>query len=212
MKVEMDKQIGTSQQGFILVWSLLLLVVVTLLGAAGISTSIFEDQMAANEALHKQAFYLAEGGTETTLALLTENMTCLTGFENLSTKDGKDNVTATGNISMSPGSKNFWQNTYSGEIPMASDTNRDFYYPHTSDGDAPHTNGRISGYEIQLAGEPQIQADGYNTPGTNFKLGRFSEYDIKSEHKGPRRSRSAIHIKFRLSNDFQPWMERVCVY
>lgn len=196
------------ESGFILVWALLLLIVVTLLGVASISTSIYETQMATNEALHKQAFYKADGGTETALALLTENMTCPFGFGNLDA----NNVTATGNIKISDGKEDLWKNTYPSEIPGASDTNRDFYYPSTAAGDEPHTNVRLAGYELPDAGEPQIVADGYNTPGTNMKTGRFTVYDIKTEYVGVRNSRSEIHIKYRVPNDFQPWYERVCVY
>ena len=47
--------ISNNESGFIMVWSLLLLIVVTLLGVAGISTSIFEELMAVKWARHKQA-------------------------------------------------------------------------------------------------------------------------------------------------------------
>ncbi len=56
-KVIMKQHSNLGQQGFILVWALLLMIVVTLLGVAGISTSIFEERMAANEALHQQIFF-----------------------------------------------------------------------------------------------------------------------------------------------------------
>ena len=76
----MNRRYISDEQGFILVWALLLMVVVTLLGVSGISTSIFETKMAANEALHKQAFYQADGGTENSIALLKHNITCISGF------------------------------------------------------------------------------------------------------------------------------------
>ncbi len=76
----MKRRIIADEEGFILVWALLLLVVVSLLGTAGISTSIFETKMAANEALHKQTFYQADGGTENGIGLLKDNITCITGF------------------------------------------------------------------------------------------------------------------------------------
>ena len=144
------------ERGFVLVWALLLLVVLTLLGVAGISTSIFETKMAANEALHKRAFYQADGGTQNAISLLGHNITCISGFQD-DTLDGGIMMatTATGNPSTSGHSRNFWISNNLDKIPMASDTNRDFYYPSNAGAvgtDLPHTNGRINGNIKMMAG------------------------------------------------------------
>lgn len=76
----MKRKTGQGEEGFVLVWALLLIVVLVLLGTFGISTSIFESKMAANDALHKQAFYQADGGTEVGLDMVRQNINCISGF------------------------------------------------------------------------------------------------------------------------------------
>lgn len=50
------------EKGFVLVLSMLMIVVLTLIGLASMSSSIFEIKLAGNDLLKKQAFYNAESG------------------------------------------------------------------------------------------------------------------------------------------------------
>jgi len=195
------------ERGFVLVWALLLLVVLTLLGVAGISTSIFETKMAANEALHKRAFYQADGGTQNAISLLGHNITCISGF----TK------TLDGGIVMKTGSENFWiSNNDLNEIPMASDTNRDFYYPSNAGAvgtDLPHTNGRINGNIKMMAGASIQQLAGYEGKGKGIGAdGAYLVFDIKIERVGERNSRSEICIEYLVENQFAANPANDCVY
>lgn len=193
-----------NEQGFILVWSLLLLVVVTLLGAAAISTSIFENQMAANEGLHKMTFYQADGGTENGVALLKHNINCISGFGG-SSLDGGIEI---------DGSLNFWlaNNVVTG-IDMASDTNRDFYYPRGYAGTEPHTNGRVNGRSQLVTGANLPMLAGYEGKGKALGAdGAFLEYEIKVEHIGLRNSRSAVSLTYRVDNQFAANPAGNCVY
>lgn len=200
----MNRRYVADDRGFILVWALLLLVVVTLLGVAGVSTSIFETKMAANEALHKRAFYQADGGTQNGISLLKHNITCISGF----TK------TLGGGIVMKPGSENFWiTNNDLDEIPMASDTNRDFYYPGGYAAGAPHTNGRINGVVRMVAGASIQQLAGYEGKGKGIGAdGAYLVYDIKIERVGERNSRSNICIEYLVENQFAANPANNCVY
>ena len=198
-----------NEKGYIMVWSLLLLIVVTLLGAAGISSSIFEERMAANEALHNQTFFMADGGSENALALLVENINCISGFASLS-----GGVTSTGDVAITAGSENFWlNNADSDEIDMASNTDRDFYYPSAASDDDPHTNGRLNGRTQLMMGANLPMLAGYEGKGKALgSEGAFLEYDIKVEHIGTRNSRAAVHTRFRLDNQFASYPAGTCIY
>jgi hypothetical protein len=203
----MKTEIVDNEKGFILVWALLLLVVVMILGVSGISTSIFETKMAANEALHTQAFYQADGGTENGIALLKHNITCISGFS------GSGPV-LDGDIKVKGGSENFWlTNNSNSVVPMASNTNWDFYYPAASNQVGIHTNGRINGSTKLVAGSSLTQLAGYEGKGKSIGAdGAFLVYDIKVERVGERNSRSAICTSYRVGNQFASNPAQNCVY
>lgn len=215
----MLNMLSNDQKGFILVWALLLLVVVTLLGAAGISTSIFEENMAANEALHKIAFYEADGGTENALALLVENINCITGFSDTSvnsnldpTSSEKMNYSA---VALEPGKQNFWlTNNYLDEIDMPTEGERDFYYPRNYQVTGePYTHGRINGRTTVMTGANLPMLAGYEGKGKALgQDGAFLQYDIKTEYIGARNNDSRVHIKFRLDNQFASYPSGSCKY
>jgi len=52
------------QHGVVLVVALVMLLVLTLIGISGITTSVFENTVAGNERLYNLAFYAADGGLE----------------------------------------------------------------------------------------------------------------------------------------------------
>lgn len=198
-----------NEHGFIMVWALLLLIVVTLLGAAGISTSIFEERMAANEALHKQTFYKADGGGDNGLALLVENVNCISGFVT------PHSTNLDGGIAYENGSKNFWlTNNIFGDVDMPTTGNvRDFYYPVGAQADEPHTNGRINGQTKLMTGANLPMLAGYEGKGKALGSdGAFLEYDIKVVHYGTRNSRTNLHTKFRLDNQFSSYPAGNCNY
>lgn len=206
------KRLGTvNEQGFIMVWSLLLLIVVTLLGVSSISTSIFEDKMAANEALHKQAFYEADGGTEVGLAALKHNINCISGFGGrnidgiIYIEDNDDN---------SATSLNFWlENSNINGITMASDSDRDFYYPVGYLPGDPHSNGKINGRVFAMAGGSFVQLAGYEDLAKNIADGgAYLTYDFKVEHVGTRNSRSGICLSYRVDSQFASNPSGNCVY
>ena len=192
-----------------MVWSLLLLIVVTLLGAAGISTSIFEEQMAANEALHKQAFYEADGGSENGLALLINNINCIRGFSS-----SGSGVTVDGDIFVDEGSINFWlSNNEVGDIDLPTDSDYDFKYPSLAGTGTPRTLGRINGQTNLMTGAALQMLAGYEGKGKALgQDGSFLEYDIKVEHIGKRNSRTGVSTLFRLDNQFASYPAGTCYY
>ena len=201
------------QEGFVIVWSLLIIVVLTLLGTYGISTSIFESKMAANSALHKQAFYQADGGTEVGLDMLRQNINCISGFKATSfPADASGN----GGIYLIPGKENFWVNNFiPAGIGAASDNDvlneRDFYYPPTAG--QPHTNVRINGLTEKNLGSAQIGLGGYESLGTNIAQGGAGlVYQINAQYAGRRNTESAICTKYRVDSQFANSPAGDCFY
>jgi hypothetical protein len=207
----MNQRYIADEQGFILVWALLLMVVVTLLGISGVSTSIFETKMAANEALHKQTFYQADGGTENAIGLLKHNINCISGFSSYSL-DG--DIALTDGTGGTRDNKNLWvTNNLTSEIDMASDTDRDFYYPSGYTAGRPHTNGRINGAVRMMAGASLQQLAGYEGKGKGIGSdGAFLIFDFKVERIGERNSRTGISISYKVENQFAANPSGVCVY
>jgi len=196
------------EKGFVLVWCLLLIVVLMLLGTFGISTSIFESKMAANDALHKQAFYQADGGTEVGLDLLRQNINCISGFKTTSfPATGGD-----GGLIMDGAKENFWVNNYSDGTTAASDTNRDFYYPQ--DAPAPHTNIRINKLPLDGFGGSTIGMGGYGALGTNNaqNSSNFPVYEINAQYTGKRNTESAICTTYRVDSQFANSPVGDCLY
>jgi hypothetical protein len=111
-------------------------------------------------------------------------------------------------------SKNFWlsNNNITG-IPMASDTDRDFYYPSGYVAGTPHTNGRINGTVKMMAGASLEQLAGYEGKGKGVGSdGSYLVYDIKIERLGERNSRTAICLSYRVDNQFANNPAGNCVY
>lgn len=202
----MKRMIVPNEQGFIMVWALLLLVVVTLLGVAGVTTSIFEEKMAANQALHKQAFYQADGGTENGLAVLKHNINCISGFSGSSPVLG-------GDIKIDAGSENLWTNS-STITPTVSNTSRDFYYS-SANGQSltpPYTNGIINNLPDPALGSNLPQLGGYEGLAKSNSYGMGRIYEIKVSHTGLRNSQSNVCIVYRADSQFGSNPAGNCVY
>jgi len=72
-----------NQKGVALVIALIMLLVLTLIGISGISTTTFESNIAGNARLYNLAFYIADGGLESFRGMVSN------GFD-LSSGDYKD--------------------------------------------------------------------------------------------------------------------------
>ena len=72
---QMHKHLN-NEDGFVMVVALMILVILTLIGTAGLETSTFEEQIAGNDWMAKQTFYKADGSTELGAELLEYNFSC----------------------------------------------------------------------------------------------------------------------------------------
>ncbi len=195
----MKRSVGKNEEGYILVFTLLLLVVVILLGVSATDTSIFESRMAANDAIHKRAFYQADGGVEIGIKLAYDNAVCLqtNGDGFTANEAGGRRV---GNLLVS-------------ELDLAapktlastiiSDSNRAaVYYPEGgSNNDLPHTNLLFQGEVVYTPGSGLQMVSGYEGLGAGSAGGgTHYEFDIMSQHVGQRNSESCVRVGWRLSS------------
>ncbi|WP_167496423.1 PilX N-terminal domain-containing pilus assembly protein [Desulfopila sp. IMCC35006] len=196
----MDRSVKTGEEGFILVFTLLLLVVVTLLGVSSINTSVFESSMSANDALYKRAFSEADGGANVAGVVIEENVSCPNGFGPMGLYSGAALIG--GNILIGSGTHlELWKNPPAAAV-KPTDTNRDayfFYDPTDPTGiNLPRTNITAGGETVIATGSALQMAAGYEGRGKGMAGGgAYINYDAFSQHIGNRQSESIVEIDWR---------------
>lgn len=83
--------LNTNKQGFVLVASMLILLVLSIIGIAAMSNMNIEKMIANNDRRHKETFTAAEAGAVLGVELLEQNLYCAGGFSTT----GTDNSTGT---------------------------------------------------------------------------------------------------------------------
>jgi hypothetical protein len=205
MRGIMGKSTGRKDGGFVLVWALLLMVVLLILGISGIGTSVFESMMTANDALHKQAFYQADGGANVASMLIEENVSCPVGFAK--NWDGGTHTMITPAVNqILVQTPILWSNpafaTPAAGVP--SDANRDaFFFYNAADNagtsilptNLPRTNIKLGGVSVPLPGGPMEMAAGYEGKGKGLPGGGATiNYDTFSQNINQRQTQSVVEI------------------
>lgn len=192
----MERSVKNSEEGFILVFTLLLLVVVTLLGVSSIGTSVFESAMSANDALYKQAFSEADGGANVAAILIEENISCPNGF---TATTGGDALIA-GNVLVESTGLKLWANPISAAVrPTNLNRAAYFYYDAVDNGTLlPHTNITVGSTTGASEGTSLISNAGYEGPAKNIAGGGAnSTFNVFSQHFGNRQSESIVTIRWK---------------
>lgn len=193
----MERSVKSNEDGYILVFTLLLLVVLTLLGVSAIDTSIFESSMSANDALHKRAFYQADGGSEIGIQLAFDNAVCVQTYGAF--KDGGSGTLKINDIVVSDLDFSLPQTLAS---TVASDGNRAavYYVDGGTNNAIPHTNLLFNGQVENTPGSGLQMVQGYEGLGASSAAGgSHMQYNISSHHVGARNSESLITVGWRLS-------------
>jgi hypothetical protein len=187
-----------NEQGFVLVSALLFLVILTLVGISMINTSVTEIQIAGNDKLRKQAFSLADGGTEAGSNLLEENIACPTGF--------------TGAIPLRIGNSeiltaNFWilENAPPDPYPSDPEVPVNPLYPNGKrhirmpNNDAlPHTNLNFFGNSSLSTGSAIQMIAGYEGTGYSAATGGAQLVtNVDSQRIGENNSGSSLRARWR---------------
>lgn len=191
--------IHRSEQGFVLVLALVMLILLTILGVWASQTSIFDVHIASNDRTHKKTFYEADSGTQLAERLLYANAVCTTTSGGFSS----DRVGQLLRFS----SKSFFD-VHEDELKTekekaVSDTNYAIqYFPEGDLGDLgrPHTNILAYYTTKTSAGTGMLQLSGYEGFGVGSAGAQHRIYSIKSQHRGLQGSRSEISTHWRLSS------------
>jgi Tfp pilus assembly protein PilX len=186
-----------NEKGFVLVTSLLILLILLVIGIAATNTSTIEIQIAANEKIHQQTFYQADGGAELASRVTYENAMCINsgGFLENPSGTGKRVVGKVEVLDLS------FANPGAGTPPMPSDGTRDVvYYPDTATDNDPHTNMTVAGRTVATAGSGLQQVAGYEGLGKGAAAGGTHVlYTINSQHEGQANSQSLVGLEWKLS-------------
>lgn len=191
-----------SEEGFVLVTALMLLLVLTLLGLATIMTSTVELKIAGNDRLHKKTFYQADGGTETGAILAYENALCINagGFTAGTTPTQADigciRVTNLAFADPGQGTTDLPEDP-AGATPAVRDA---VYYSTRGDDSSPHTNFTINGIAEYAEGSGLQMDSGYPGLGQGSAGGgTHLRYTVNSQRIGELGSRSAVSLQWRMS-------------
>jgi len=189
----MDKKIKvfncplSNENGSAIVMALVVLVVLTIVGFVAIRTSNIELLIAGNDARHKITFYAADGGTETGIELVEQNIeersfgsSCVWGATNIIIPNFWENIEDTDGL---PPDNN---------IPTV--TNRDVQIPNIGGGDVylkMYGNTQLStGNALQIAA-------GYEGMGKGSAGGgAFIVYDVRSFASAPMNSQARVRQKW----------------
>ena len=191
-----------NQDGFALIISMLILIILTVLGIFAIKTTNIELQISGNEKVAMQTFFQADGGIEAGSALIEQNVSCPNGFTtpvpmqiggiDVYEKDFAHNTDKTQVNGATPG-------VQLSDIP--SDTIRSVRIPSdpANRTDAvPHTNLAVWGETKLIPGTALQMVAGYEGKGKGAAGGGgFIEYTLLSQHIGVRSSEAKISSLWR---------------
>ena len=204
---------GSGEEGFILVVTMFILVVLSIIGLSATSTTRVELQIAGNDRLHKETFYQADGGTELGLRLVYDNAICSRtsgGFKE-NYNGGSDTLIGE---SVVVTDKTFAENTAATVTNFdPTDSNRHLvYYPDVDLGAAsaslfttydnqPHTDLLVRGRTKTAIGSGLQMVSGYDGLGaSSIGGGTAKVYTIGAKHLGNRNSESMVTIQWQVSN------------
>lgn len=206
------QQLHLNEEGFVLVVTLLIMVVLTIIGVAMNRSTTTELLIAGNDKVHKQSFTEADGGTEFAAEILELNIGCLefasSGAESVLITDPEDSgdnnaLQLDGVIGIDSGSLKLWQNGvghWSDQVGITypADDQRDMWFPPTYTAGEPHTNITVEGEANFAEGSSIILAAGYLGLGRGMGSGGIvMNYEVHSQHLGLRDSESVIRVQWR---------------
>ena len=200
-----------NEEGFVLVVALMILVILSLIGIAGLNTSIFEKQIAGNDWNAKRTFYRADGGVSLGSELLEQSFACPDGFNG---GVGSQVVLAGTPVLVQARNANqlkLWANPGIDQDALKDDRKClldpdfnqrfDAAYPMGSDGALPTVDVGylyVGGETSVMAGGALQMAAGYEGKGkSSAQGGAAKEMDIYSQYLGPKNSEAIIMMGWR---------------
>ncbi len=212
---------GKNEKGFVLVAALSVLVVLSLVGLAGMNTSNVEKNIAQNINLAEKTFYGADGGTEVGIEMIEWNLSCPLGFNRAAGLSSSNPNPGTfyniGGIQVTDPKLAYRKNI--NELPwdptaielpagtaitqndVPSDGARNIRIPENmanATDNAPHTNLAVWGTTSLMAGGAVLMAAGYEGKGKGAAGGGTAiNYQDFSQKLGVLRSEAVIRLGWR---------------
>ncbi len=179
-----------NEDGFLLVITMVMLVLLTLIGLSATQLSRIELQIAGNDRMHKETFYQADGGTEVGSNLLEENISCPTGFSGTAPK-------TIGSVEIVSNLK-FWMIETAPADPYPSDDVGKRHIRYPANDALPHTNLNFFGNSSLSTGNAIQMIAGYE--GTGFSAatgGGQLVTNVDSQRIGLSNSASVVRVMWR---------------
>ncbi|MFC1813101.1 PilX N-terminal domain-containing pilus assembly protein [Thermodesulfobacteriota bacterium] len=194
------KQMIRNEDGSVVFVAIVILILLTLMGLSATTTSTIEVQIAANEYLHKEALYFADGSTEVGIELLEQNLACPIGFKS-------DNLHDEFSNNLEVIDKDFWiQSGPPDYFPVgapdgeftkddigdddddpSNDGSRDIRVPR--DDSQPHSNLTFYGNTVMSTGSSIMMAAGYEGKGKGSAGGgAYLLFNVYTRHFGKKGS------------------------
>jgi len=202
-----------NENGFVLVISLIMLVILTLMGTFALNTTTSELQISGNDRVAKDAFYHADGGTEAAIELVEQNFSCPVGFKKLEPITDNDPATFVSIGGIDVFDRKFAVRETAADVAGAAAgakiTDTDFPSntirsiripgnPAIRNDVAPHTNIAAYSSTQYAAGNALEMAAGYEGKGHSAAGGGgIRAVEIVSAHIGNRNALSKIHLQWR---------------
>lgn len=200
----------SNQDGFALVISMLIMLVLTIIGIAANRDTSTELLIAGNDRTHKQTFFEADGATELAAEVLEQNIACLDFVANgegsvtlpVATNVPANSIALDGIVGISGNALQLWQNgigTWTSITnPYPKDNARDMWFPVHYAADSPHTNMTVEGTTELNVGGSVVFGAGYLGLGRSIAGGGAKlQYEIFSQRIGPNNSESIIRVEWR---------------
>jgi Tfp pilus assembly protein PilX len=188
-----------NEQGFVLITSLLMLVVLMIIGISATNTTIIELQISGNDRVYKEAFYQADGGVQLAARLVEENLGSPGGFTALDANSLlQDPVNPNDTILVVDTTLS--DNAAGRDETNISDATRDIaYFPggYDATNTDPHTNVILDGVTSTIAGSGLQMVAGYEGKGKGAAGGGTQIlYTIYSQHIGRAQSESIVSAQW----------------
>jgi hypothetical protein len=191
----------SNETGSALMLVMLLILLLTVIGALSVQTSLTETRIAGNDRSYRAAFHEAEGGAEVGRELVERN---------IEERNWSDKSTR-GNVEILCGG--FLTKDQLGPSDYASDPDpathpadnrRDARFPFKNPSGAtcsdsqPHTNLRMGSSRQPASGSALAMSAGYEGKGKGSAGGgTWIIYDIRSQHQGVDNTKARVWVRWR---------------
>ena len=179
------------EEGFVLVTTLLIMLVLTIIGISATTNTSIELQIAGNDRSHKQNFYQTEGGDELATEIVEQSIACPGGFNDAD--GGGDGKTYLKDISQNPPVETevyvynlaIWANSPPTYSCSDAPTNADAAYPKDNIASGVDVGYlQMGGASRMLPGGALQMAAGYEGKGKAAAQGGVERsYDVYSQYR-----------------------------